>query len=232
MSIVGQSSAVAADGLAYARTAIDHLDAHVSHPMIVEALGQKTVDELLASAHDVADGAFAAAEALQASVDMDAVTRKADALMERHDDESQVTDYGGVPDAIDLGKLRDATAQFQKVLGKADKLADDVERVVERARGDEQIRSRLRQEFAAEDEDADLEAVKGALASVNPDNVAIAGVLSGVTDQVAAAGKDVPPDVQEAVRHLEDSLNESRKDLSRLVERARDISIAAVDALS
>lgn len=217
MSTLSHTSA-APYGIAVAAKATDHLDA-AAHPTVVEALGQESVDQLMASLRSVVSAAAAAAEALHGCVKLDVIDANADTLM---------TDQSNVPETVDVDKLREATAKFQEVVGQANDLASAVERILT----DEQVVSRLRDEFAAKDDGADLDAIKGALASVHPGHVGIAVTVGAVIAHVNAAGKELPADVQEAIGHLEDSLNHSLKDLSSLTERCRDMAITAVDGLS
>jgi hypothetical protein len=232
MSILSQSASAAMDGVAIASTVGDHLDEAATNPVIVDTLGQENVDRLLAGAKAVLDGAGAAAQALYESVNFDALDAKADALMAKHADASEVTDFSIPPEAVDVDKLRAGTAKLQAAFAQAHELGDTVEQML----GDEQIVSRAREQFGAavgaSGEEVDLEAIKGALASIQPGNIAIAGEIGAAIDHVSAAGKDLPPDAQGAVQHLQATLNDSLGELGRLTERARDVSIAAVDRLA
>jgi hypothetical protein len=230
MSVLSQSASAAMDGastgVGTVSTTGDHLDAAGSHPAIVDALGQESVDRLLAGAKAVVDGAAATAQALHESIKVDSVAAKADDVAASAD-AGDVTDQSA-PEAVDVDKLRDATTKMQAVVAQAHELADTLEQTL----GDEQVMSRVREQLGASGEEADLEAVKGALAGVNPDNAAFGGEIRGLIDHVSAAGKDVPPDLQDAVQQLEGSLNDSAAELGRLIERLRDMSIAAVGRLA
>src|SRR4051794_4801014 len=226
MSIVSQTASAATDGIGVASTAGDHLDA-VGHSTIVDALGQESVDRLLAGAKAVVDGATGAAQAMHESIKFESIGAKAEDLMAAHDDAGDVTDQS-VPESIDVDKLRDGTTKLQAVVAQAHELADTIEQIL----GDDAVMNRAREHLGASDEEADLEVVKGALASVRLDNVGFAGQISGVLGQVSAAGSDLPPDLQEAVQHLEESVNDSLGELARLIDRLRDMSIAAVDRLA
>lgn len=228
MSIVSPTSEAALGGPATARTATGHVGAATAHPIIVDALGQETFDELMASLQTIVDGGAAAAEALHGCVRFDAIGVKADDITGRFAHEDDVTDPGPVPETVDVDKLRAATAKLQEVVGHADAVAGVIEGIL----GDASVVSRLREAVAAQDEEADLEAIKGALADMHPGDVAIAGSIGAVIEHISSASVDLPADFQDAVRHLEESLGAALQDLSKIIERLRDASIAAVDALS
>lgn len=227
MSTLSESHVIALDGIAASASASTSLDAVGTHPMVVDALGQESVDQLMASVQGVVRGAAAAAEALNASIKFDSIAAKADSLMAAHGDATEAAG-SDVPETVDVAKLRDATGKFREVVQQAHGLADTLEQLL----SDEAVVSRLRHEFATNDDSVDLEVVKGALASLHPGNVAIAGVVGAAINHVTEAGKEAPADVQEAIAHLEESLADSLQDLSKLIERLRDLAIAAVDRLS
>jgi hypothetical protein len=187
-----------------------------------DRLGQyPVVRELMQAATSKIPQLIDAVQELHGAIDQGAVSNLAQAA-QANDRSREAT--AGSP--VSVQKLQGAT---QKLKTAAD--LSDLAAKAEAALGDASVVSATREWSAAQTQKPNMQEVRGALASVDLNQIGVVGQIEAVTQSVQQAGHTLPADSQAAVEHLRSELGQItdslRRDLGRIVS-ACDRFVAAL----